>query len=307
MSAAKEHYGRALTLQPLSLSRAFSLRLQSCQPSESLSPASPRPYLAQLLEAQSALRSRVRKINLSLGRDAEACLRPLAQESRRSVGKEKQETQGFRKVEHMSSEPVLTYLKTISKGNNSERRLLPPLIPTTRWEKDRKPSPGRLSLSERWSLQEEMKRHMQTCRAQLQARVSKAMDRANKMHIFPKEVNQVRGLSLVEMGEMGDLAAHMKKYYRRKVEELRKRKGEQGEMMITAVREEEPDKRTLLEGKLVDKVAWTERKAYESQANLPKALTTEQIEAKVRKMKAESLRKLPELRKVRNLPDASLI
>lgn len=304
--SAKGHYGRALTLQPLTLSSAFPLH--SYQPSETLSPASPRPYLSQLLEAEAALRSRVRKINLSLGRDAEACLRPLAQESRRSVGLEKPEVQGFRKVEQTSSEPVLTYLKTISKGNYSARNPLPPLFPSNQQEKALKPSPIRLSLSERWSLQEEMKLHRQTCKAQLQAKVAQAMDRATKMHIFPKEVNTIRGLSLVEIGEMGDLAVHMKKYYRKKVEELRKGKGEQAEIMITAVREEEFDqKRALLEGKLVDKVAWAERKAYESQANMSKALTTEQIEAKVRKMKVESLHKLPELRKVRNLPDASLL
>lgn len=302
-----KQYSRALTLQPIVVPSYSAVHLQSYQPSESLSPASPVPF-SHILETEVLLRSKVRKINLRLGRDAEACLRPLTLQMGSYSHREKPRIEGFKPVDPRPTEPVLTYLKTISKGYNSERRLNPPLIPTNRRTEGRKSSLIPLSLSERNALQAELQQKMQLCRSELQAKVAKAMDKANKMHIFPKAVNEVRGKSMVEVGEMGELAMKMRKYYRKKVKEIVKRRENEGEMMITAVREEpEEQKQAFLEGKIVDKVAWADRKAYESRANQPRTLTSEEIEAKVKKMNAESRRKLPELHKVRNFPDASLV
>lgn len=306
-SKSFKQYSRALTLQPLLVPSHSAAHLRSYQPSESLSPASPVPF-SYIIEAESLLRGKVRKINLRLGRDAEACLRPLSLEMGGHSHREKPRIEGFKRVEQRSSEPVLTYLKTISKGYNSERRLNPPLMHTSRRTEGRKSSLIPLSLSERTALQAELQHKMQMCRTELHAKVAKAMDKANKMHIFPKAVNEARGKSMIEVGEMEELAVKMRKFYRRKVKEIVNRREQEGEMMITAVKEEAEDqKQAFLEGKLVDKVAWADRKAYESRANQPRTLTSEEIDAKVKKMNAESRRKLPELRRVRNFPDASMV
>ena len=298
-------------MQPLVLASKYEEVNRSYQPMEIHSPTSLHFNANSLEETQQLLRSKVKEINVMMGRDPDAYLNWT--ESYRKTGEtqEKSAVDGFKSVKNSSSEPVLTYLRSIPKVNSTKKLHFPALPPIKRSQITSKSPTFHLSFRERASIQSEIESKSQLYREYLQTRVSKAMDRANKLHIFPKEINEIRAKSLIKLGEEEELAGKMRKLYRKKVEEIGRNRKEGGGVMITEMKAEQTldlqgQKRVLLESKLVDKVAWAERKAWES-AIQPIPLSTQEIDAKVKSLKSESSRHLPELRKVKNYPDAALV
>ncbi len=279
----------------------------------------PNPLTMGLTESKETLLGQIRAINRQLGRDLSACLRPLPmkKDNYARQGLHKRATMGFQQIEKSTPQSHQHYLKSLRSEERAvtescSQRVLSPSQQTFMQLKEALKL-RRTTMSERQTLKAHFDSQLNAVKAKIEGNLGKEMENLNRNGIFPSIINEVRAttsLSVkVETHTRSSARVFLLKEKEKMMEERKLAPSSKHEVMVLSEEEQkkqEAEKRKLLldhlEDKLVDKIARAERKAKVSDDLGIIRLTSEQIEAKLAKMKAESLKRQKPVMIIRSIP-----
>lgn len=279
----------------------------------------PNPLTLGLAESKETLLGQIRAINRQLGRDLSACLRPLPMKkdnfARRGV--HKRAALGFQQIEKATPRSRQNYLRSLRSEERAvtegySQRVLSPsqqtFLQLREALKERK-----TTTSERHTLKTTFDSQVSSVRAKIEGNLGKELDSLNRNGIFPAIINEVRATTSLSVKIESHMHSSAREFLHKEKEKIMEERklapSNKREVMVLSEEEQkrlEAEKRKLLldhlEDKLVDKIARAERKAKVSDDLGIIRLTSEQIEAKLAKMKADSVKRQKPLMVIRSIP-----
>ena len=272
-----------------------------------------------LTESKDALLEQIHAINRQLGRDVTACLRPLPtkKDNFSFPGRPKRLANGFKLIAKASPRSRQTYLKSARSDerfttDSGSRRVLSPSQQSV-FELKETLKLTKTSYSQRQLMKTTFDTQINAVREKILGKLDREMESLNRNGIFSRGINEVRATSSmnvrVESHMRFSAREFMLKEKEKLLEEQKNRPAVKKEARLISEEEQkklDAEKRKLLlehlEDKLVDKIARAERKAKVSDDLGIVRLTSEQIEAKLAKMKTESLKRQKPVMVIRGLP-----
>lgn len=279
----------------------------------------PNPLTMGLAESKETLLGQIRAINRQLGRDLSACLRPLPMKKDNFArrGLHKRATLGFQQIEKAIPRSRQNYLKPLRSEERAvtescSQRVLSPSQQTF-LELREALKQRKTTLTERHTLKSTFESQVSSVRAKIEGNLVKELENLNRNGIFPAPINEVRATTSLSVKIESHIHSSAREFLLKEKEKIMEERklapSSKHEVMVLSEEDQkrlEADKRKLLldhlEDKLVDKIARAERKAKVSDDLGIVRLTSEQIEAKLAKMKADSLKRQKPVMIIRSIP-----